>query len=398
MNTQMAERVAVAQAQFADWGRSFYPHPPGGGPSRLYAYLAEQVGQDPHLLSGILAHLEESPLPTSLPTRLFAATRFLLLKMPQPHPLRALYPDLTPDPVTRPLSLESYALFQAFCLERAEEIAQVMQRRPPALNEVGRCAPLLVALSLVAARNQGRPLAMLDVGSSAGLHLLWQDYAYLYPPDEVWRGDPTSPVRLICRLEGEKFPPLPDGLPQVMWQQGIDLCPLSVLSADDRLWLRALMWPEQRERLPVLEQALHLAQKHPPVISRGDASGEMLDGLVESVPADALLCITHSYVLIHMPEVRQRRFLERVATYARQRPVYRIAQEFGPGAATPALDLFTYRSTGWKLERLATCSGFGAWLYWKGEQNRRSEEESIVESVPLARGHSEAPDAPEDHS
>jgi hypothetical protein len=47
-------------------------------------------------------------------------------------------------------------------------------------NEVGRCASLLPAFGVVAARTDGRPLALVELGTSAGLNLVWDAYGYAY--------------------------------------------------------------------------------------------------------------------------------------------------------------------------------------------------------------------------
>ena len=74
-------------------------------------------------------------------------------------------------------------------------------------NEVRRTAVTLPALGLVATHS-GRPLALLEVGASAGLNLLVDRYGFRI--GSVMAGIPGSPVQLRCAAEGELRPPVPD--------------------------------------------------------------------------------------------------------------------------------------------------------------------------------------------
>ena len=47
-------------------------------------------------------------------------------------------------------------------------------------NEVRRSALLLPAFFLVSREAQGRPLYLLEIGTAAGLNLLWDRYGYDY--------------------------------------------------------------------------------------------------------------------------------------------------------------------------------------------------------------------------
>jgi len=89
---------------------------------------------------------------------------------------------------------DPYPLFRDFCLEHAEELRTLISTRRVQQNEVRRCAQLLPAFGLVAER-VGSPLALVEVGASAGLNLLFDRYSYDYGDGRL-RGDTGSPVRL----------------------------------------------------------------------------------------------------------------------------------------------------------------------------------------------------------
>ena len=66
------------------------------------------------------------------------------------------------------------AAFHDFCLSQRAELLDLIATRSTQTNEVGRCAALLPALGAIEAQyGQGQPLSLLDLGTSAGLNLLF---------------------------------------------------------------------------------------------------------------------------------------------------------------------------------------------------------------------------------
>ena len=98
------------------------------------------------------------------------------------------------------------------------------RRRAPRLqtNEPLRCAALLPALS-----DDRGPIALLEIGASAGLCLYPDRYSYRFtgsgmPLDPV---DGPSSGLLASELRGRR-PPTPLRMPDIVWRAGIDLAPL----------------------------------------------------------------------------------------------------------------------------------------------------------------------------
>src|SRR5690606_30803187 len=120
------------------------------------------------------------------------------------------------------------------------------RRRRTQTNEPGRCAPLLAALERIPG-----PLALIELGASAGLCLGVDRYAYRFD-DEPQLGD-GSPV-LTCATTGEGR--APRRIPEIVWRRGVDLTPLSLRDADDLSWLEALLPPDRPERLERLRAAV----------------------------------------------------------------------------------------------------------------------------------------------
>jgi hypothetical protein len=193
-------------------------------------------------------------------------------------------------------------------LDRWNVVRKTVLARATQTNEVGRCATLLPVLATLP-----QPLALLEVGASAGLTLYPDRYSYRYLSgciaDKVDPADGPSPVELHCEVDGE--PPLPRALPEVVWRAGIDLNPLDVHDDDAVAWLRTLVWPEHDDRREQLAAAVALVREDPPRLVRGDLV-ESLPALVEQAPRDATLVVFHSAVLAYLSPEERARFVDLV--------------------------------------------------------------------------------------
>lgn len=163
-------------------------------------------------------------------------------------------------------------------------------------NEVGRCRAFVGGF-LTVARETGLPLRLLEVGASAGLNLRWDHYRYELG-DETW-GDPGSPVRIVGGFE-DRVPSL-EGEAHVVSREGCDLAPVDPTSEDDRLWLRASLWPDQIDRAQLLEGALLLAPAVPAQVVAADAATWLRERLAERADGCATV-VYHSIVMRYLTE------------------------------------------------------------------------------------------------
>lgn len=173
-------------------------------------------------------------------------------------------------------------------------------------NEPGRCAVLLPALAAIPG-----PLALIEVGASAGLCLHPDRYSYRYTDADgavtmVHPGDGPSPVVLDCATTGPV--PIPDRLPDVVWRAGIDLNPLDVNAEADVAWLDALIWPEHADRRARLRAAVEVARAARPVMIVSGDLNEQIEALVAKAPATATIVVFHTAVLAYLDEEAIRRF------------------------------------------------------------------------------------------
>jgi hypothetical protein len=197
-----------------------------------------------------------------------------------------------------------YAALRAALLGDDGDIARTVLTRSTQTNEVGRLATLMPVLAGIA-RESARPLALLEVGASAGLCLYPERYDYAWPPVGGLTGS-GGPL-LTCEVTGR--PDLPAAVPQVAWRGGIDLHPLDVTDADAMAWLAVLVWPEQDERRARLAAAIEVARSDPPVLVRGNLLTE-LPAAVETAARHGQVVVFHSAVIAYLEPADRARFVE----------------------------------------------------------------------------------------
>jgi Uncharacterized protein conserved in bacteria (DUF2332) len=180
------------------------------GISPLYERLSIAVSRDDEMLS-LLGRL---PPAKRQPNLLFGVVRFL------------------GGPVDDPAAFHDYAVANWPVIE------EQMCTRATQTNEAGRCAILLPVLATLP-----QPLALLDVGASAGLCLYPDCYSYRYGGHRIGAGNPV----LDCAATGMA---LPARLPEVVWRAGLDLNPLDVTDPADLAWLEASSGRSTRTAAP----------------------------------------------------------------------------------------------------------------------------------------------------
>lgn len=328
-----------------------------GGPedrSPLYEHLAQAVADDPDVL-GLVVGVDRYQQVSHL---LFGAVHFLLLSGIQ-HPLAHFYASLSEAP--RPPQ-EAYHYFRAFCVEHVEAIHGLVTTQRVQTNEVLRCSGLLPAFGEVSRRAGGRPLAVVELGASAGLNLLWDAYRYDYGAAGS-AGDARSPVELRCAPRGVQAPPLPDPAPEVAYRVGIDIRPIDVHDTTATRWLRALIWPEHADRARLLEQALEVARRDPPPLIEGDLL-DLLPALLARAPQDATPCVYHSYTLNQCPPEAREWLDDLLAVASAERESFRVSLEWYRGQEHPQLELYRYHQGIIQRDLLAYCESHGRWIEW----------------------------------
>ncbi len=189
------------------------------------------------------------------------------------------------------------AAFHDYTTANWPAIEAEMRARATQTNEAGRCAVLLPVLAALP-----QPLALLEVGASAGLCLYPDRYGYRYGDHMVGSGEPV----LECTATGVTPPAR---APEVVWRAGLDLHPLDVNDPADVAWLDALIWPEHAHRRARLKAAAAVAAADPPLLVRGDLVDD-LPALAAKAPDGATLVVFHTSVLAYVPAPRRTLFAE----------------------------------------------------------------------------------------
>ena len=201
-----------------------------------------------------------------------------------------------------------YAALRTALLEDWDTIRATVMTRSTQTNEVGRLATLTPVFA-----GLDQPLALIEVGASAGLCLYPDRWGYAWTHGDG-RTDtlagPEGRPPLPCAVTGD--PPLPTAPPEVAWRAGIDLNPLDVTDPDAMAWLQVLVWPEQVDRRERLAAAIEVARADPPHLRRGDLL-DALPALVDEAPPDATLVVFHSAVIAYLQGPDRERFHDLMA-------------------------------------------------------------------------------------
>ncbi len=248
------------------------------GRSPLYEALALGVAEDRDLLTFLLS-LPESK---RQPNLLFGVIRHLFGVVSGPREFRTIVLDQE-------------------AVVRSEMLARSTQT-----NEPARCAVLMPFLARLP-----QPIALLEVGASAGLCLYPDAYAYDYGTTQLRPGSTVDrPPTFRCRISDPRF--IPDAYPRIAWRAGLDLNPIDPTDPgpdgrDGLRWLRSLVWPEQTDRAAQLDRALELAAGRPPVVRRGDLRDD-LAAIRQEAPQSATLVLFHTAVLAYLDVAARRAF------------------------------------------------------------------------------------------
>jgi hypothetical protein len=341
--------------------------------SPIYATICARLADDQP--TGSLA-LDAQP-GFRTPLILLAAVHRLLLSG-LTHPLAAYYPSLS-GADARPIDDGLYPAFAGFIAAHRAAVIDLVATRTTQTNEARRTVLLVPPLGLIAGE-AGAPIALLEIGASAGLTLLPDRYGFTIGAEPC--GDRDSPVQVACAVEGVLRPPVPPTVPAIRWRAGLDVHPLDVCSADTVAWLRALIWPEHLDRMAVLDGAVALAAADPPRLVQGDLADD-LPALAAQAPAGIPLVVADTWVLAYVTPERRLDFVHALRRTAAERraPTWLISCEgqavlasLGVGIGTApddgsggfsALSLHRFDPDGAsRHDLLAECHAHGRWLRW----------------------------------
>lgn len=364
--------------RFAQFARAFRTGAP------LYARIAERVRHEPEILSAMSA----APPTQRIPVLLFAAVHHLVLGEPG-HPLASHYPSLNPDngSSTATSTAASTATstgtstgstsdpadeFVSFVVSRLDAVTEILRTRTVQTNEVGRCSWLLFPCALL--DDEVGPLARVDVGSSAGLTLLFPDISIDFGPAGVSGGS----ADLVLHCELRNGPPVPIASPRLVWSMGLDPRPVDLRDRDAVRWLEACLWPENTDRLRRFRRAVEAARSRGISVERGDALSDLALA-VERAREHGHPVVTTTWVLNYLSADERMAFVAELDRLGSRFDLSWVIAESPletPELPVPTtgdeditvLSLVTWRGGRRAVRRLATLHPHGNWINWDARE------------------------------
>jgi len=328
------------------------------GSSELYEFLALEIAQDDDLLELCTNTLNGQPVPNLL----FGAVHYLLLRGNE-HTLKDFYPSIVAE--SKPLK-DSFVYFKEFCLINKNEIIQLLKTKLVQTNEVRRCAYLYPVFSFIYEKTK-KPLALIEIGTSAGLQLLWDQYSYSYNSNEIV-GNKGSKLHISSELKGDITPFLTTTSPPVSSRTGIDLNTVDLTDEGEFLWLKSLIWPEHKERLLMFEKAASYLKDFPVRLVEGDGV-TLLREFVDNVSMDCTVCIFHTHVANQMPLETRNLLLSTVESIGKSRDVFHIYNNI----QDKNLHLDYYVVGIEHKQPIAETEGHGKWFKWLSQNDLQAK-------------------------
>ena len=348
----------------------------------LYVAICSLVAQSSDLLGLCLQTRPEQRRPNLL----LAAIHERVLAG-ESHALSDYFPSVGGQ---RAPDAELGATLRDFVAQQQGPISAHLRHRHTQTNEIGRCVALWPVLAHIAQESGGAALALLDVGSSAGLNLGVDAYTLCYHCGGASvhvGGAPRTDVPLLrCELRGERSPLDGLGEPVGGWRLshrlGLDPMPVDVRDTDATRWLQACVWPCDLVRQQRLVLALELARQHGWQVQQTSPSCiEAIHTWLDGLPSAVQPVVLNSWVLCYFSDQERARHEQAMIDLVRQRGVVWVSAET-PSLrptdmalpATPPHD--SKGATLWcqvshhagevRQRALAWSHPHGAWLQWLG--------------------------------
>ena len=377
--TAAPETVARLQATFDHFARHAFADEP------LYAALAAAAAAR----ADWAALLTAAPTTQQLPLLWLAALQDRVLELVDAgeRPPLADYFASVGDARAPDAALLSH--LGDFIAAHRDALVRRIATRTTQTNEIGRCAVLWPLLQELAETTGRRPIALLDVGCSAGLNLGVDRWRYRYvddaagatiattPPDR----DPRAP-EIACRvLAGAR--PASAAVPEIVSRHGIDVRPIAVDDAAEVRWLRACLWPHDAERRARFDAAVAIARTQRWPLSTTSDAAASVEAWLRTVPSDVTPVVFNSWVLRYFDEPMLRRHVDAMLDAVARRGAVWISAEdpaqsrtWWPGKPESGADALP-NATSWIVARpdghggvawtlAATSHAHGRWMLYEG--------------------------------
>jgi hypothetical protein len=288
----------------------------------LYVALCRSFAARPEWL----ALLQHAPPTQRIPNLLLAAVHERVLAG-SAQALRDYFPSVggyrAPD-----AALD--AALAAFLHAERSALVELLASRHTQTNEIGRCAVLWPALCAIVERTGRRRLALLDYGCSAGLNLGVDRYRYDYGARTLGAaaapGVPIIACRVVARRDAmlhaiERHPP------ELVARRGIDPAAVDVTDEAQVRWLRACVWPYDRERATRLDQALAIARRERFDVRRSADCTAAIEPWLDTLAGDVQPVVFNSWVLHYLEPAARRAHVAFMRALVQRRGVVWLSAE-----------------------------------------------------------------------
>jgi hypothetical protein len=329
---------------------------------RLTAALFEAIATHEELLD----RLAVLP-PDHLPALLASAAITLIVRRDRPVPLAGYFP--VPGAAQPRFDDGFFPAAGAFCSARLDDIDAVCHRHRYQMNEVARCTQIALAIAATAA-SRTDPVALVDLGTGAGLGLQLDRYGY-------WVGARASGpeharLTLECDARGPHAPPCAS-LPPIAERAGIELNPVDLDDRAARAWLLACAPPEA-SALSRLTAAVEVTRQHRAPIVAGDVIDE-LPGVLRGMAPHLGIIVVDAYMAVFLSPERRARLKGIMAEAGRTRPVTWLSLDplvpLGPSGQDSVQGLPLPAALVSDYQRHGVFAVLGACTFHDGAEDRR---------------------------
>jgi hypothetical protein len=173
---------------------------------------------------------------------------------------------------------------------------------PPQTNEAGRSANFIAAMLWLADCGLPARFDCLEIGSSAGINLMLDRYAYDLGGVRVGPRDPV-----MAFAPDWKGAPPPDRLIAILSARGCDVAPVDLTDPVQALRLKAYIWPEHTVRFERMDAAIRAAGERKPDLVQANAADFVEAKLAKPQASGTTRVLMHSIVWQYVPADQQAR-------------------------------------------------------------------------------------------
>ncbi len=325
--------------------------------SKMYFQLSHQIAKEKQLLEIAAKTRYLQPIPNIF----LAAIHFLLLKNSN-EPLAEYYPTINPLATNSEIP---FPLFKSFVLENKERIIALIQTKIVQTNVINRCAYLLPIFSAIIEKEQ-KEVAIVDIGTSAGLTLNWDKYQYKYNSSILYG---QSTVQIECEIRNSELPTI-YSINFPIEKIGVDQQLILINDEEEQLWLKALIWADHVDRFNNISAALRLNEQSDTKFIEA-ATIKDFETILRAISKNKLLIVYATHVLYQFSEIDLIDFNKMLDSIGMERDFYFLSvegttlQKNKYKTSDTVVELTQYKN-GIKSQKLvALTNGHGNWICWK---------------------------------